>query len=194
MGTKHRNKAWKIHERNTARQFGSERTLIGEGRGKKQSEDFKTHSDSLHDVIYIESKYRVKHPIYNTTYRQLEAETESMYPNSCRKWPSEQRLGKNPVIPVVEVRLTGKRGTLICVKSYDLHLLAEDMSNANVKDVVYAVAAVFTLYADTNDKAVIENKIPCLSLKQHNQRGSLLVFNPSHLKIIQAWNKHQKKL
>ena len=48
-------KTWKAIERKVAKWFGSERTPLSGGNSKQ------TRSDSLHDILYIEVKYRVRH-------------------------------------------------------------------------------------------------------------------------------------
>lgn len=44
--------------------------------------------------------------------------------------------------------------------------------------------AVWALYQDTNEKAIVEGKLPVVVLKQKGESGYLLVIDPKHLNQI----------
>lgn len=183
MGT---NKPWKAHERKSARRFGAERVLAG-GVG-----NFKTHSDSIHTEIYLECKYRKEQPILRSVFRPWEIACDK-YMNKLKK--ERIKLGLDLPecrVPVLELRREGKRECFIVVRDTDLHLIQPGYANIMTNFIVKKSIAVATLFDDTLQKATIENKIPCLSLKERGKHGCLLVFLPKHLNILQQWNKQNQ--
>ncbi len=87
----HRN-TWKVAERKVATNFGTKRTpLSGSNSGHN------TNSDSLHEHLYIETKYRLKHAavaLYNDTKAKAKAEKK---------------------IPIVALKQKGETGYLILI-------------------------------------------------------------------------------
>ena len=97
---------WKNIERKVARFFGSERTALSGGNSKI------TRSDSLHDTLFIETKYRVKH-------------------SAVTLWRSTKELAdKENKIPVVCLSEKGKQGFWILCHSGDLTAIANQRTVA----------------------------------------------------------------
>lgn len=100
-------KAWKAAERRAARQLGAERTPLSGGGSRH------TRSDSLHEQIYIETKYRKVHSVW------------TLYEDTKEKAASE---GKLPVVALQQYR---KHGMLWVVHSSDLIAFAKAILAAN---------------------------------------------------------------
>lgn len=90
-------KTWKSIERKVASFFGSKRTPLSGGNSGH------TRSDSLHPVLYIETKYRKEHSAINL----------------WRKTAVLADLEKK--VPVVALAEKGSRGFWLVVHSEDLH-------------------------------------------------------------------------
>lgn len=91
----HRN-TWKAFEREVAAYFRTQRTPLSGGNSKH------TRSDSLHERLFIEDKYRAKHAIVATwDDAKMKADTE----------------GK---IPVVAIREKGRKGFWLLIHCEDL--------------------------------------------------------------------------
>ena len=91
---------WKAIERRIASFFGSERTPLSGGNSKI------TRSDSLHDILFVETKYRVKHSavtLWRGTKEMADVENK---------------------IPVVCLSEKGKQGFWIVCHSADLTAIA----------------------------------------------------------------------
>ena len=92
---------WKARERKIAADFGTKRTpLSGINSGHN------THSDTLHERVYIELKYRAKHSVL-TLYRDVKEKAE--------------KEGKLPVVALAE---KGKAGFWLLLHSDDLKEVA----------------------------------------------------------------------
>ena len=102
---------WKSIERKTARFFGSERTALSGGNSKI------TRSDSLHDTLFIETKYRVAH-------------------SAVTLWRSTKELADiEDKIPVVCLAEKGARGGFwILCKSSDLQAIANQREIARRRE------------------------------------------------------------
>ena len=71
-------KTWKNIERRIASYFGSERTPLSGGNSKI------TRSDSLHDLLFIETKYRANHSAVTLWRKTKEmADAENKIPVCC---------------------------------------------------------------------------------------------------------------
>ena len=93
-------KTWKNIERKIASFFGSERTPLSGGNSKI------TRSDSLHDLLFIETKYRKKH-------------------SAVTLWRETKELAdKEGKIPVVCLSEKGRKGFWVCCHSGDLTAIA----------------------------------------------------------------------
>ena len=93
-------KTWKAVERRVASFFGARRNpLSGSNSGG-------THSDSLHEQLFIETKFRVKHSAIS-----LWKKTEDL----------AYKEGKIPVVALVE---KGNRGFWLLLHSADLTAVA----------------------------------------------------------------------
>ena len=93
-------KTWKNIERRIASYFGSERTPLSGGNSKI------TRSDSLHDLLFIETKYRVSH-------------------SAVTLWRSTKEMADvENKIPVVCLSEKGKQGFWIVCHSSDLTSIA----------------------------------------------------------------------
>lgn len=91
---------WKKIERKIATFFGSERTPLSGGNSKI------TRSDSLHELLFIETKYRVNH-------------------SAVTLWRSTKELADNEnKIPVVCLSEKGKQGFWVVCHSGDLTSIA----------------------------------------------------------------------
>ena len=105
-------KTWKNIERKIASFFGSERTPLSGGNSKI------TRSDSLHDLLFIETKYRVRHSAV-TLWRDTKGKADV-----------ENK------IPVVCLSEKGKQGFWVMCHSGDLtaianqRLIARKVNNA----------------------------------------------------------------
>jgi len=89
-------KTWKAAERRIATYFGTERTPLSGGNGKQ------TRSDTLHEDLFIEAKWRAKH-------------------SAVSLWDETKKLadkeGKTPVVCLCE---KGRPGFWIVCHSDDL--------------------------------------------------------------------------
>lgn len=93
-------KTWKAIERKVASFFGCKRTPLSGGNSGG------TRSDSLHDLLFIETKYRKVH-------------------SAVRLWHKTALLAlKENKIPVVALSEKGKRGFWLVVHAYDLQAVA----------------------------------------------------------------------
>ena len=89
-------KTWKAVERRLARFFGAQRNPLS-GRNSKHS-----RSDSLHPLLYLECKHRVRHSAV------------TLWRDSAAKAKKENK------IPVVALAEKGKRGFFLVIHSDDL--------------------------------------------------------------------------
>jgi len=87
---------WKNIERKIARFWGAERNPLS-GSNSRQSS-----SDSLHKILYIETKYKKRHTIL-TLYRETEVKAK--------------KEGKIPIICIAE---KGKKGFWALIKDTDI--------------------------------------------------------------------------
>lgn len=87
---------WKAHERNTARQFGTERNPLSGSCGKH------TGSDSLHPKLFIECKYKKKHSVIG------------LFRETAEKAKKENK------IPIISLKERGTHGTYYLIKDTDL--------------------------------------------------------------------------
>lgn len=93
-------KTWKVIERKIATFFGTVRTPLSGGNGKV------TRSDTFHDLLFVEAKYRVKH-------------------SAVTLWRSTKELAdKENKIPVVCLAEKGKKGFWVMCHSDDLTAVA----------------------------------------------------------------------
>lgn len=89
-------KTWKAIERKIATFFGTVRTPLSGGNGKV------TRSDTLHDILFVEAKYRVTH-------------------SAVTLWRSTKELAdKENKIPVVCLAEKSKKGFWVMCHSDDL--------------------------------------------------------------------------
>lgn len=95
---------WKNIERKIARFFGSDRTPLS-GSNSKHSQ-----SDSLHPILYIETKYRVAHSAI------------TLWRDTAEKAKAEEK------IPVVALAEKNKQGFWVLVHSSDLTAVAHQRS------------------------------------------------------------------
>ena len=96
-------KTWKAKERQVATDFGTRRTpLSGINSGHE------THSDTLHESIYAECKYRKKHTCL------------TLYRDTATKAKAE---GKTPVVVLAE---KGQQGYWLLLHADDLKKVAEE--------------------------------------------------------------------
>ena len=97
-------KVWKANERKVSSFFNTTRTPLSGGNGKQ------TRSDSLHQTLFIECKYRVRHAVISL-------------------WRLTKELAvKEKKLPVVCLCEKGKEGFWIIVHSDDLQELCEAMN------------------------------------------------------------------
>lgn len=91
------NPAWKKAERRVARIFGTERNPLSGGNSGH------TRSDSLHERVYIETKYRTRHAMFSL-------------------WRSEREKAKKEgkKITVLALREKGSPKTLFVVEEHEL--------------------------------------------------------------------------
>ena len=101
-------KTWKKIEQKVASFFGSKRTPLSGGNSGH------TRSDSLHPVLYIETKYRVVH-------------------SAVRLWRTTATLADlEEKIPVVALAEKGSRGFWLVIHSEDLQDVANQRSVAEL--------------------------------------------------------------
>jgi len=103
------NSHWKNIERKIANFFGSERTPLSGGNSKI------TRSDSLHDTLFIESKYRKTHSAVS-----LWRKTKEM----------ADKEGKIPVVALCE---KGKPGFFLVIWSNDLQAVSNMRAVARIR-------------------------------------------------------------
>lgn len=98
-------KTWKAVERRVAKRFG---TLRNRGSGSSGRED-ESCSDSKHETLYIETKYRQR------TWVRTELDK------------AKEHAKKEEKTPVLIVADKGKRGFIVCVHVSDLKLVALEL-------------------------------------------------------------------
>jgi len=91
---------WKRFEAEVARSFGSTRTPLSGGNGRQ------TRSDSLHDRLFVEAKYRGKSAVCSL-FRKVAT--------------SAARVDKTPV---VAIRDKNHESYLLVIRPQDIHLLS----------------------------------------------------------------------
>ncbi len=96
---------WKRFEAEVARFFGSARAPLSGGNGKQ------TRSDSLHDTLFIEAKYRGKSAVC-TLFRKV-----------------AKLAAKEGKTPVVALREKNHEGYLLVIRPQDLQLLSSLAGN-----------------------------------------------------------------
>ena len=101
-------KWWKAVERRVAKYFGTERTPLSGGNGKQ------TRSDTLHPVLFVETKAKKKHTAV------------SLWDDTAGKAKVE---GKTPVVVLCE---KGRTGFWVMVHSDDLSRVADARRNLEV--------------------------------------------------------------
>lgn len=99
-------KTWKAIEGKIAKFFGSERTPLSGGNSKI------TRSDSLHDILFVETKYRVSHSAV-TLWRD-----------------TKEKADVENKIPVVCLSEKGKKGFWVMCHSDDLTAVGNQRSLA----------------------------------------------------------------
>jgi hypothetical protein len=92
---------WKAAERKVAKFFNTERTPLSGGCSKH------TRSDTLHEKIYVENKYKKKHTIL------------SLYDDTAMKAKKEKKL------PLITIEEKGRSGFWIILKSDDFGRLID---------------------------------------------------------------------
>jgi hypothetical protein len=97
------NKTWKASERKVAKSFGTKRNSLSGSNSKVSS------SDTTHDKLYIENKYRVKH-----TAITLWTDTKE----------KAKKENKTPVVCLCE---KNKKGFWVLVHIDDLKQVADEM-------------------------------------------------------------------
>lgn len=107
-------KTWKASERRVAAAFGAKRTV---GSGSMGRED-RTSSDSTHERLYIEAKYRAR-----TAVRSLF--------DSVRRLAKKE--GKIPVCCLVD---KGRPGFLVVVHSDDLKAFAREVAAGGMPEAM----------------------------------------------------------
>ena len=111
-------KTWKAKERQVATDFGTKRTPLS---GWNSGHD--THSDTLHDSLYVECKYRKKHTCL------------TLYRDTATKAKAE---GKTPVVALAE---KGMIGYMLLLHADDLKKVAEEYKkNEECLQIVNPVA------------------------------------------------------
>ena len=96
-------KTWKVHERLVASIFGTERTPLSGGNSKH------TRSDTLHERLFIETKYRKNHTVVTL-------------------WKETKKLAeKEGKVPVIALRSKGSKYTHIMVEIADLMAIAKEL-------------------------------------------------------------------
>ncbi len=102
-------KTWKNIERKIARFFGAERNPLSGGNGKHG------RSDSLHPVLFVETKYRQVHSAV-TLWRDTAGKAK-----------------KEGKIPVVCLSEKGKQGFWVMCHSEDLTAVANQRTKARIE-------------------------------------------------------------
>jgi hypothetical protein len=95
---------WKAVERKVARFFGAERNPLSGSRSGNG-----THSDSLHERLYIETKHRVRHAAV------------TLWRDTAQKAKRERK------VPAVALAERNKPGFWILVHSSDLEAVAKEV-------------------------------------------------------------------
>jgi hypothetical protein len=103
-------KTWKAVEQRVCKFFGTRRNPLSGGNGKH------TRSDSLHPLLFIETKYRKAH-----TAVKLWRETKAL-------------ADKEDKIPIVVLVEKGKRGLFFLIHSDDLVAVANQRQLAKKRD------------------------------------------------------------
>jgi len=101
------NRQWKAFETMVARDFGTERTPLSGSNSRHE-----THSDSLHEDVYIESK---------RDQGLIGARFARLIEDTMKKAKAENK------IPMIAFKIKGKRGYMIVCHRDDLKGLASEM-------------------------------------------------------------------
>lgn len=175
---------WKVHERITARGFGAERVPMS---GAISS--LKTHSDSFHEILYIESKYASTSQ-YVTIFNFYDRIVKLA--GWRENYNANNPLYKNVVqgkIPVLGIREINKRGFLYVFHIDNLEEVYKNFKERTDEKFYYDTIirkrlTHWKLFEDTKQKAAFENKTPIVCVKKRNRKGFLLIVQPSHLKTV----------
>lgn len=109
-------KKWKAQERRVSNFFGTKRVPLS-GRNSGHN----TSSDSLHERLYIEAKYRKRIPIFD------------LWPEIYKKAKKENK------IPVLAVKSMQISDDIFCIRKMDLEKLVEERLQVKSKLVLEAV-------------------------------------------------------
>jgi hypothetical protein len=165
-------KQWKVLERQAAAFFGTNRVpMSGAMR------NLKTRSDSLHDRLFLEAKYRAENSLVHKYYALHDRKTR-------------------PV--VIGLRNKNIRGYLLLLHCDALEYVATNCDVVHTSKKIHFEFwvrdrwAAYNLYTDTAEKAAIEEKAPVVVLREKWKRekgtrprkGFLLLFHPKHLQTL----------
>lgn len=108
----HRN-TWKAAERRIAASFGARRQIGSGSLGR----DDRSSSDSTHETLYIEAKYRKRHTAV------------ALHDDTAKKAKKE---GKIPVVVMVE---KNRPGTWLLIKQENLPAIAAEYAKARLAEI-----------------------------------------------------------
>ena len=173
--------AWKKLEQVVANTWGTDRVPMS---GAMKS--LKTRSDTLHPVIFFECK-KLKDIApcrwhgYNDSFGRV------AYAGHTQVKPGH--------LPVSLLRERTSRGVLLLVHIKDFELAYKNWSTVSISDLTSYITvkdkiAVYKLYKETRELAGIENKVPCVALKEKGMPGFMLLFSPSDFgKLYEEYQK-----
>jgi hypothetical protein len=96
---------WKRFESASAARFGSRRNVLSGSAGR----DDRDPSDSTHERLHIEAKYRAKHAVWRT-------------------WDQAKKAARGGKLPVVCLKEQNRPGFLVCVHVDDLAAVAGELA------------------------------------------------------------------
>jgi hypothetical protein len=96
---------WKRFESASAARFHARRNVLSGSAGRADRDP----SDSTHERLHIEAKYRAKHAVFGT-------------------WDRAKKAARNGKIPVVCLKEKNRPGFLVCVHINDLAAVATELA------------------------------------------------------------------
>ena len=150
--------AWKLFERNVAKDFGTTRTPLS-GSVKTI-----TNSDTLHKKIYIECKYRND----EYTFWEKFEETREKYPND-----------------IIVLCIAVKNRALVHLY-YSPDFFKRIETGCGIRLMINnRNSGVCTLFEQTIERSLLEDKLPVVALKKKNGIGYLIGIDPVNFTELQ---------
>lgn len=182
--------AWKVFEREVANFFGTTRSPMS-GMIKAV-----TNSDSLHRKLYIECKYRATFSLI-TTHKERWDWWEKETRLAAKFRPQEEFVRK----AVVYRLLNSKKypgGAVYFFSPEDIGRVLYGITfkggrpaiNAKrVEMLPYKADSLLALYKETEERAMLEEKIPLVCVKMKQTKGWLIGIAPQYIEHLRSYGQ-----